>query len=140
MALLNPDSNSSILWAMVDSEFPKRWNILVAGNASAQPAVIHVKNVNDQALVKLVVRMKDDKEAGISSEDCGWEPCKQGLWESHERGALESARNTLTVLASPLGRLEYVDGRKKNLPHCRELRLPETWASPEAIILVSKKV
>jgi hypothetical protein len=139
MALLNPDRNPSILWAMVDSEFPKHWDILVAGNASAQPAVIHGKNVNDQALVKLVVRMKDDKEAGISSVDCGWEVCQRGLWESHERGALESARNRLIVLARPLGQLEYVDGRKTNLPHCCELRLPEAWASPEGVILIAEK-
>lgn len=101
---------------------------------------IAMNNPNDRALEKLAKQMKNDKENGLLLKECGWVPCKKGLWDSGERSALGDARQKLTRLADPLGQLEYIDGRKKDHPHNGHLRIPEAWAAPEAIILISKAI
>ena len=138
LALWNPDRHPSILWATQNKDLSKQTSIIVAaGRTSIHPVVIHAKNVNDQALFKLTVQMKQDKEAGLPPSECGWLPCRDGLWASHERSTLEVARRKLTALSVPLGQLDYVDGRKTNLPHSGHLRLPEVWAAPENVIRIS---
>ena len=103
VALLHPEQNPSTLWIVPDPCSPKRSYILAAGKATLRPAVIHLKNSRDQALIKLAANMKRNKAAGLSTSECGWETCKKGLWTSAKSPALWSARNELTKLAADLG-------------------------------------
>jgi len=137
MALLNPERSHSFLWGVPSPYSPKQSFILAAGKILPRPAVIHLKTGRDQALMKLAARMEIDKKDDLPPADCGWENSK-GLWtdDARVRSTLQDAREMLGDLARPLGELEYVDGRKTNLPHSGHLRLPEAWAFRDAVVLV----
>ena len=137
MALLNPERSHSFLWGVPSPYSPKQSFILAAGKILPRPAVIHLKTGRDQALMKLAARMEIDKKDDLPPAGCGWENSK-GLWtdDARVRSTLQDAREMLGDLARPLGELEYVDGRKTNLPHSGHLRLPEAWAFRDAVVLV----
>ena len=134
-ALMNPGRNPALLWIPPSPDPSGRTSLLVVlGKHLPNPALIAVKKNNDQALLRLVSSMKRDRVKGLPPADCGWEQCRGGLWDSRERATLASAKNKLTGLAAPLGVLEYIDARQRGNPRGGMLRLPEFWATSEAVI------